>query len=305
MDTASTVVWSIRKKGRNVVFGYVRVYQPELKMREWEQYRGVYCSLCRTLGKRYGLPARFLLNYDFTLLALFRMALSPDCDGFSDGHCSFNPAKKCLRCHAEEPLAYAADAAVLLSYYKLQDNVTDSGWGKRLLLRPLLWAATPLKRRAARLRPTLAQWMATYAAAQTAVEQANSPSPDAAADPTATLMAALTADGATEAEERAHRARFGYCLGRWIYLIDAADDWEDDRRHGGFNPFVPDDTGKKPCARMQGALNACLAECQTAWHLLDRYHFDSILQNILQLGMPAVQRRVIDYTPNTSSAGKA
>lgn len=287
------------------MFGYVRVHQPELKMREWEQYRGVYCSLCRTLGKRYGLPARFLLNYDFTLLALFHMALSPDCAGFSKGRCPFNPTKKCLLCHAEEPLAFAADAAVLLTYYKLRDNVADSGFFRRLLTRPLLWAVTPMKRRAARLRPELAQQIADYAAAQAAVERDGGGSVDAAAAPTATLMAALCAAGETDEEARAHRTRFGYCLGRWIYLIDAADDWADDRRRGNFNPFAVMPNGDPPREAMRGALNACLAECQTAWHLLDRYHFDPILQNILQLGLPAQTRRVTTDAPKGTSAGKA
>ena len=44
------------------MFGYVRVYQPELKMGEFEQYRGVYCSLCKSLGKRYGFFARMTLS---------------------------------------------------------------------------------------------------------------------------------------------------------------------------------------------------------------------------------------------------
>lgn len=287
------------------MFGYVRVFQPELKMREWEQYRGVYCSLCRTLGKRYGLPARFLLNYDFTLLALFQMALSPECAGFSKGRCSFNPTKKCLVCHAEQPLAYAADAAVLLTYYKLRDDVADSGFWRRLATRPLLWLAAPMKRRAKRLRPELSEQMAAYAAAQAAVEREPGASVDAAAAPTATLMAALCAAGEPDGEARAHRARFGYCLGRWVYLIDAADDWADDRRRGRFNPFAATETGDPPRETMRGALNACLAECQTAWHLLDRYHFDPILQNILQFGLPAQTRRVTTDSPKETSAGKA
>lgn len=286
------------------MFGYVRVYQPELKIKDMEQYRGVYCSLCRTLGKRYGLPARFLLNYDFTLLALFHMALSPECAGFSKGRCPFNPAKKCLRCHADEPLQFAADAAVLLTYYKLRDNVEDSGFFRRLVMRPLLWAAAPMKRRAAKLRPELAAQMAAYYAAQQAVERDPSASLDAAAAPTATLMAALTRAGERDPEARAARERFGYCLGRWIYLIDAADDWEDDKRTGGFNPFRPDPDGEKPRHYMREALNACLSECLTSWHLLDRYQFDPILQNILQHGMPAQTRRVTADTPTDEAAGK-
>ncbi|MGN1118468.1 MAG: DUF5685 family protein, partial [Acutalibacteraceae bacterium] len=40
------------------MIGYVRVYKPEMKIKHYEEYRAVYCSLCRILGKRYGLIAR-------------------------------------------------------------------------------------------------------------------------------------------------------------------------------------------------------------------------------------------------------
>lgn len=282
------------------MFGYVRVYQPELKMGEWEQYRGVYCSLCRRLGRRYGLPARFLLNYDLTLLALFHMALAPDHAGFADGHCSFNPTRRCPVCREQAPLDYAADAAVLMTWYKLKDDVADSGFWRRLTRRPLLWAVTPMKRRAAQLRPQLALQMEEYAAAQRAVEREAHPSVDAAAAPTAALLSALCGGDAT-GDERYARRRFGYCLGRWIYLIDAVDDWEDDRRCGGFNPF-PAKEGQAPREYMRQTLNLCLSECLTAWHLLERRRFDGILQNILQYGMPAEQRRVLEKEKRKGAA---
>ena len=279
------------RKGVRKLFGYVRVFQPELKVREWEDYRGAYCSLCRALGKRYGVFARFLLNYDFTVLALFHMALDNTPVTFSKGRCPFNPTKKCRRCHGDDALNFAADAAVLLSYYKLKDDVADGTFKKRLTRRPLLWLLTPMKRRAAKLAPAVAAQMAAYYEAQQAIEQEETPSPDAAAHPTATLMAALTVRETPAGEEQDARRRFGYCLGRWIYFIDAADDWEEDRRTGGFNPF-PAENGTRPATRMQEALNSSLAECLTAWHLLDRYQFDPILQNILGYGMPAAIAQV-------------
>lgn len=284
------MIW---RKGVRVLFGYVRVFQPELKVREWEDYRGAYCSLCRALGRRYGVLARFLLNYDFTVLSLFHMALDETPVTFSKGRCPFNPLKKCRRCHGDTALNFAADAAVLLSYYKLKDDVQDHGGLKRLIRRPLLWLLTPMKKRATRLAPEVAAHMAAYYEAQAAVERAESPSPDAAAHPTATLMATLTVRDEPAGEARDARARFGYCLGRWIYFIDAADDWEEDHRRGGFNPFPADEHGARPAARMREALNSSLAECLTAWHLLDKHQFDPILQNILQYGMPAVTAQVI------------
>ena len=52
------------------MFGYVRPYRGELKVRELEAYQSLYCGLCHTMGRRYGFLARFLLNYDFTFLAM-------------------------------------------------------------------------------------------------------------------------------------------------------------------------------------------------------------------------------------------
>ena len=114
------------------MFGYVRVYQPELKMGEFEQYRGVYCSLCKSLGKRYGFFARMTLSYDFTFLAVFHMALQKGCAGFRMGRCALNPLKKRMCCRENEEIAYAADAAVLLLYHKLRDTVAavcSRAWG--------------------------------------------------------------------------------------------------------------------------------------------------------------------------------
>jgi hypothetical protein len=52
------------------MYGYIRPLKGELKVREFELFRSVYCGLCHTLKKRYGFPARFALNYDFTFLTM-------------------------------------------------------------------------------------------------------------------------------------------------------------------------------------------------------------------------------------------
>lgn len=57
------------------MFGYIRPFQPELRMKEYEAYKSVYCGLCKELGRRYGIFARFTLSYDFTFLAILSMAV--------------------------------------------------------------------------------------------------------------------------------------------------------------------------------------------------------------------------------------
>ena len=284
------------------MFGYVKTFQPELKMGEFEQYRGVYCSLCKQLGKSYGFWSRMTLSYDFTFLALFHMALSPSCGGLEKSRCTFNPLKKCLFCRDNASIRLAADAAVLLVYYKLRDSVADDGFFKRLSARFLLLFAKPARRKAAARLPKLDALMADCMQQQAALEADGCASIDRAADPTAQMLAALAAMTASSDEQKAVCERFGYCLGRWIYLMDALDDLEDDLAHHNYNPFVlsrhldGSDAAAMAATRAyaQQALNACAAECVDSYDQLTIHRFDGILRNVLQWGMPAQQKRIVN-----------
>lgn len=52
------------------MFGYVRPAADRLTQEQTDLFRSAYCGLCRTLGRRYGLPARMILNYDLAFLAI-------------------------------------------------------------------------------------------------------------------------------------------------------------------------------------------------------------------------------------------
>ena len=58
------------------MFGYIRIYKPQLRICEYETYRAVYCTLCRYLGRQMGVFSRLLLNYDYTFMAMLMIALS-------------------------------------------------------------------------------------------------------------------------------------------------------------------------------------------------------------------------------------
>lgn len=283
------------------MFGYVKVYQPELKMGEFEQYRGVYCALCKQLGKRYGVLARMTLSYDFTFLALFRMALDEACPGFKPGRCAFNPLKKRTCCCDSVHLEGAADAATLLVYYKTRDTIADSGFFKGLAARLLLPFAASARKKAARRAPELDRFIAQCMAQQAELETQKVSSIDAAAEPSARMLAYLAAMTARDDRERQILDRFGYCLGRWIYHIDAVDDLEEDLKSGNYNPYIlsrglePGNSKALEKTREYAllTLNASLAECVAAYNLLDVRRFDGILRNILELGMPNIQKQVL------------
>ena len=99
-----------------------------------------------------------------------------------------------------------------------------------------------------------------------------------------------------------------YHLGRWVYLIDAADDLAEDLEKGRYNPYVlsrgltAEDTNGVAATRQYAgeSLNACLAECIAAYNLLEIRRFDGILRNILEQGMPHTQKRVISGEEQTN-----
>ena len=64
------------------MFGYIRPKIPELKVREYDQYKGIYCSLCKRMGKEYGIASRFALSYDSTFLVLMMLGLEDECTPF-------------------------------------------------------------------------------------------------------------------------------------------------------------------------------------------------------------------------------
>ena len=37
------------------MFGYVTVYKPELKIKDYSLYKGVYCTLCKRMGREYNI----------------------------------------------------------------------------------------------------------------------------------------------------------------------------------------------------------------------------------------------------------
>ena len=281
------------------MFGYVRLFKPTITMGEYEQYKGIYCTLCKRLGKHYGLLSRFTLSYDMTFLALLEMALAEEGPDFCPGRCSFNPTKKCLKARYTAPIDRAADTGTILTYYKLKDTLADEGFGKRLGALCLLPLAALARNKAKKRQPDIDQAVAAMMASQTALEAEYTASIDRAAEPFALLLQHLAGSIATEEIQRRILERFGYCLGRWVYLTDAVDDLAEDVKKGRYNPYALSrgiTTPEQVAETRQYAtetLNACLAECIAAYNLLKIRRFDGILRNILEQGMPHTAKRVI------------
>ena len=133
------------------MFGYVRPPLGLLPKEETERFRRAYCGLCHTLGRRYGTAARFILNYDFTYLAIL---LSDGTESERrEARCLASPVKKHPYLHGTAALELAADESIILAYWQLRDGVADHDWLHGVKYRSLSVILEPAYRKAAAARP--------------------------------------------------------------------------------------------------------------------------------------------------------
>ena len=268
------------------MFGYIRACKPELKIKEYETYKAVYCSLCKKLGKNYGLLSRLTLSYDFTFLALLNAALSDENLCFEQKRCAFNPLKKCNYCKKEKDafLDFPAAAAMIMLYYKICDNIADEGFFKALLFRTIKPIFKGARNKAMKQYPELEAVIFDYINKQNTAEKAEESTLDDLCNPTAEVLSKILAFLSQNDTEQKVLSRLGYCLGRYIYILDAACDLEEDIRKNRFNVLKQikrDEVQKK----VKEQLYFCINESALAFELLDIKKFKTILGNIIYLGL--------------------
>ncbi len=274
------------------MFGYLQVQKSELKVREWEAYKSVYCGLCKQMGKDYSFLTRLSLSYDCTFYAMLLMSLERSCTGFCKGRCKFNPLKKCdFAVCSGDSYSKAAAFSVISAYYKLMDDLTDSGFFKRLAVRLVLPFFKRWHKKAAKRYPELEEIVAHMMEQQAAAEQKENPGVDICAHPTGEMLAAVLSLEAKDALQKRVFYEFGYHIGRWIYLMDAADDLEKDIKKNNFNPFKAYEGDVEEYQTR--LLNQSLARAYDAYNLIETVDFKGILDNMMLYGFPSKQNAVV------------
>ena len=281
------------------MFGYVHISPDKLNGEELQLYRACYCGLCHTLGRRYGLFARMILNYDLVFLAmLLSDGETPRC---GEKRCLVHPVRPRCFCEETEALDAAADVSVLLTWWQLRDGVADHGfWGgwKYRFLSLLLRRAY---RKAKALRPELDERIRTHLDKLSALEREKCAVPDAAADAFALLLRD-TAALAPQGVKRRVLEELLYHLGRWIYLVDALDDLREDSRSGNYNPLLlryeTRDGVLQPEDRERAAatLDASIRTMAAAFELADFGCWRRIIESVVYEGLYAVGSAVLNGT---------
>lgn len=269
------------------MFGYIKPYKPEMKVREFDTFKAIYCGLCKQLSHVFGPFASLTLSYDFTFMATVSLAMKETCGGFKRCACAANPLKKKACAVPCDDLTYCASAAMLMLYYKLKDDIADERFFKRLRSALLLPFAALVRRKAKKLYPDTDRILNEMMQKQAALEKDCCTSVDRAADPTASALSKLCAIFSEDTNQQAVLSRFGYLIGRYVYFADAFDDLEKDEKQKSFNPFLaayPQLSAKQRRERAREILNLTVGEIAPAYELLELKRYKPILDNIVYDG---------------------
>lgn len=275
------------------MFGYVKPFPPELKVKEYDFYRSVYCGLCRALGRRIALCAELTLSYDIVFLALLLMSLKDDQTEIKLRRCGIHPLKKRPVLEINPSLTEAAELGALLSYYKVIDDLHDCRGIRKLTPLLLLPAVKYIKKK---INPDNEFDQAIMSGLEilNKLETENTVSVDAPAEAFGNVMALVFAHACGDGINRRIGEVIGKHIGRWIYIIDALDDLIKDKKRGSYNPFIF--SGDISPINIESALIGELQNIEKAVNLIDFRDegIENIIKNIIYLGMPRRAKEIIE-----------
>ncbi|MBO6107888.1 MAG: hypothetical protein J6P16_00610 [Eubacterium sp.] len=302
------------------MFGYVVVNKPELKIREFTDYNAYYCGLCHMLRHKYGISAGFTLTYDMTFLIMLLGSLYEPKLEVKKRHCPIHPVAKkpMIRSDVTE---YAADMNILLSWAHLHDDwedekkiaglIGDTCFRRRAehvikkyprqaeVVRTSLESLSGLEKHflktwdESRIKPPLIksmikkheadarryEWMQKIGGTESYAEV----DLDEISAPFGALMGELFVwkDDAFAPILR----RFGFLLGKYIYIRDALDDIEKDRKNASFNPFLHVDINDDFNRDIKKELDVIIKNAIAEFEKLPLERNITILRNILYEGV--------------------
>lgn len=279
------------------MFGYVRAFKPQMKICEYDTYKAVYCGLCKKLGKRFGFIWRMTLSYDFTFLAFVSMSMNDCRVTAKKERCIAHPFKKSFCAHCNDGLDYTADAAVILIYHKIRDDYADRGLKKRIAAGILLPFMKRGYKKAKALHPELAMVIEEQMKRQGEIEKSNTDSLDIACEPSSLMMQAIASEISDNENTKRILERFGYFLGRYVYMCDAIDDAPDDFKKHNYNPLLlrekfnseqkelTEEQLETLYLNAELSLNMSLGELANAYVLMETQLYKPIIDNIIYLGL--------------------
>ncbi len=278
------------------MFGYVKTDFPNLYVKDVTLYKAMYCGLCKSIGCACGQRARLVLNYDLTFLSVLLHNLLDKDIKIEKQHCIIHPITKRPVALVDELAKRIGALNVILARYKLTDDVNDDGKGR--FTRAFLKKAY---KKAKAQEPKLDEIVKSSYADLLDYEKTGGDSVDISADPFGRMMVEVVRELAGEFVDE-NLLGLSYNLGKWIYLIDALDDYDKDIKKKNFNVFVnsnreietKDEFIKKNKQELINIFGAILGAISIQAKNLNYKFNHDLTDNVLLLGLRMQTRNILE-----------
>lgn len=234
----------------NAMFGYVRPNRMEMKLKDINRYSSYYCALCDQIGRDYGILSRFLLSYDVTFLLICLDSLFQEGKEQRKVRCPYNILQTKTVTVAPQALRYAAFINYWLVVQKLADDYYDdeSRWkfwvGKFLASRRKYKSVKKeFYEQADELSILLRD---VYEKEQKLEDEVDF---DEATNTFGTFFAKLfqmDLTGLTPGMDIELLRKLLFQMGKWIYIVDAYDDFQKDVQKNRGNLLYALNHGEPP-----------------------------------------------------------
>lgn len=263
------------------MFGYININQKIMTEENKNAYQAYYCGLCRRLKTNCGAKGQMLLNYDMTFLVVLLTGLYELTDESSEITCALHPTKR-RTVWMNAATDYAADMNLVLAYHNLIDDWKDD-------------KAYSKKAFAKILDKDYARIAGKYPRQVTAIEEymRKTEEVEKRCETNLDVVAGLSGEMLGEVfcwreDEWADELRtLGFYMGKFIYIMDAYEDYDADLQKGAYNPLLPLEKENKEDmdTLIQLLLTSMMSECAKSFERLPILLHADILRNVLYSGV--------------------
>ena len=261
------------------MFGYIVMNKPEIRFKDFDLYKSFYCGLCRELREKYGISGQLTISYDMTFVVLLLSGLYEPGTQKGTSRCILHPVKKQV-VRKNRFTEYCADMNVILTYYKCLDDWNDDRKFVKLGYAKLLAGKN---NRLKQLYPEKAEKIVCLLDQLSVLEKAGETDVDKMSGIFGHIMEEIFAYRQDEWEKGLRR--MGFYLGKFIYLLDAYDDVEEDVKNKDYNPFTEKYKMEGFEEEVRQILIMMLAEACREFEKFPVIRYGDILRNILYSGV--------------------
>ncbi|MDE6211647.1 MAG: hypothetical protein K2G42_06710 [Clostridia bacterium] len=271
------------------MFGYVIPDKLNMFMKDYYGYRGFYCGLCKSIGRRCGQLMRIGTTYDMTFLNVLAHAVLDVEMEMKMGVCVLNPVQKKLIGQDDELTKKVVDISTILAHYKCVDDFKDEKSASKKLA-----DAVVIKRhykKAKKLYPEFDRFISEEYQKLARLESEKCSSPDRVAHPFAEIMVRIGEVVFGDNYQEPVKNML-YNMGKWVYICDAIDDIDDDFKKKGYNVFLQNYDYKDKATFLQDKKDVLEYVLMSAYNAIledfDKIQvkkYEGILTNIIWYGM--------------------